>query len=38
MAPNFCKKKKKEVFYRDNRDYGVKTDIGGFQLLPGALF
>lgn len=32
MAPNFCK----NVFNRDNGDYGVKTDIGVFQLLLGA--
>lgn len=29
MAPNLCK----NVFYHDNRDYGVKTDIGGFLTI-----
>lgn len=39
MAPNFCKKKKKnnKLFSCDNRNYGIKADIGVFQRLLGAL-
>lgn len=29
MAPNLCK----NVFYRNNRDYGVKANIGGFLTI-----
>lgn len=32
MAPNFCK----NVFNRNNDDYGAETDIGVFQLSLGA--